>query len=293
MEKLIIMCAPNGARKTKADHPAIPITPEDLAAESARLVEAGVTMLHLHVRDDEEGHTLEVARYQEAIAAIRERVGDKLILQATSEAVGIYRPEEQMAMVEALQPEAVSLALRELAPSEAEEARFGAFLKWLMAEQIIPQYILYSPEEVRRFAKLRKNGLIPGKKVFVLFVLGKKTGNPEAASDPSQSWAKPEDLDPFLEQFEHGLKLQETLWAGCFFGGNEAACAEYAADCGGHIRIGFENNHLLSDGTVAAHNDALIHDVTEQLVDNRHPRMIARVEEVREMLKPCVQIKAA
>ena len=42
--------APNGARKTRQDHPALPITPAELAACAAACRDAGASMLHLHVR---------------------------------------------------------------------------------------------------------------------------------------------------------------------------------------------------------------------------------------------------
>ena len=118
---LIIAVAPNGARKTKADHPALPITPEELAETAARCLDAGASMIHLHVRDDDQKHSLDVSAYRAAIAAIRARVGGELIIQVTTEAVGIYTPAQQMAMVQELEPEAVSLAVRELCPDDAHE----------------------------------------------------------------------------------------------------------------------------------------------------------------------------
>jgi uncharacterized protein (DUF849 family) len=48
---VILAVAPNGARKTKADHPALPMTPEEIAMTAAACHEAGAAMIHLHVRD--------------------------------------------------------------------------------------------------------------------------------------------------------------------------------------------------------------------------------------------------
>ena len=44
----------------------------------------------------------------------------------------------------------------------------------------------------------------------------------------------------------------------CAFGRFEAACATAAALMGGHVRVGFENNILLPDGSLAADNAALV-----------------------------------
>jgi uncharacterized protein (DUF849 family) len=132
-----IAVAPNGGRRTKADHPALPLAPDELATQ---------------VRDRDGGHLLDAGAYNAAIAAIRAAVGDRLVIQITSEALGIYSPAEQMEVVRQVRPEAVSLALRELLPDESHEAGFAEFLGWLRREKIMPQIILYTPEEAARLA---------------------------------------------------------------------------------------------------------------------------------------------
>lgn len=289
MDPIIISVAPNGARKTTKDHPALPVTPQTLGQTAKSCREAGAALIHLHIRDAGQGHTLDSGIYREAIAEIRHQVGDEMIIQATSEAVGIYSPEAQMNMVLEVQPEAVSLALRELVPDPAMEETAGEFFHEVLEMGIMPQYILYSPEEVAYFSALRKRGLIPGKKVFVLFVLGKKTGSPEQAKDPSASWAKPEDLDAFLECLDgEMLEPAKTIWGVCAFGGNEQACMEYVTRCGGNPRIGFENNHLMEDGTVAADNAALIRQF---VASQSGGRLIADAHAAREMLKETLLLK--
>jgi uncharacterized protein (DUF849 family) len=158
---LILAVAPNGARKTKADHPALPMTPGEIAREAARSVEAGAAMIHLHVRDASGGHSLDPETYRDAIAAVRRETGDRLIVQVTSEAVGRYSAAEQMAMVRALKPEAVSLALKEILPEGAEEAPVAGFLAWVAREEILPQFILYDAAELARFGELVARGIIP------------------------------------------------------------------------------------------------------------------------------------
>ena len=84
--------APNGARKTKADHPALPITPKELAATASDCLDAGASMIHLHVRDAQGRHSLDAELYRTAMSAIRRAVGDQLVIQVTSEAAGVYQP---------------------------------------------------------------------------------------------------------------------------------------------------------------------------------------------------------
>ena len=243
-EPLILAVAPNGARKTRRDHPAVPITPEEIARTAAACAEAGAAMIHLHVRDAEDKHSLDVERYKAAIAAVRREVGGRLVVQVTSEAVGIYAPAEQMAMVRDLKPEAVSLAVREIVPDEAAEPAAADFLAWLRGEGILPQFILYSDEDLRRFDDLVARGVVPGGRHFLLFVLGRYTAG--QVSDPA-------DLLPFLASNE-----QAHPWAVCAFGPRETACAVTAAGLGGHARVGFENNLHLPDGSTAPDNAALV-----------------------------------
>ena len=240
----LIMVAPNGARRTKADHPALPMTPPELAMAAAACLEAGAAAIHLHVRDRDGGHTLDADAYRSALAAVHEAVGDRMVCQVTTEAVGRYSPDEQMAMVRDLRPEAVSLAVRELVPDAGHEAEAAKFFAWLVAERIHPQYIVYEAADVDRFNALRRRGVIPGGPAFLLFVLGRYTAGQQSA---------PRDLLPFL-----GAADPMDRWAMCAFGRREGVCALTAAALGGHSRVGFENNLTLSTGETAPDNAASV-----------------------------------
>ena len=246
---LVIAVAPNGARKTKADHPALPMTPGEIADTGRRCADAGASMIHLHVRDDAGEHSLSPDLYREAIAALKDDVGDRLIVQVTSEAVGRYRAEQQMEMVRDLKPQAVSLAIREILPEDADESQVAEFLKWMEGEGIQPQFILYSDEEVRRFETLVERGIVPGKHHFLLFVLGRYSK--DLTSSPS-------DLLPFLESY-----TIDCSWAVCAFGPRESACAIAAIALGGHARVGFENNLWMPDGRLAEDNASLVRIVAD------------------------------
>ncbi|MHA1599614.1 MAG: 3-keto-5-aminohexanoate cleavage protein, partial [Alphaproteobacteria bacterium] len=93
---LILTVAPNGARRGHADHPALPITPDEIGRCAAACADAGAAMIHLHVRDRDGGHSLDADAYRAAIDAVRREAGERIIVQVTSEAVGIYEPAEQM-----------------------------------------------------------------------------------------------------------------------------------------------------------------------------------------------------
>jgi uncharacterized protein (DUF849 family) len=240
-----IAVAPNGGRRTKPDHPARPQTAEELALAAAACLEAGAAMLHCHVRDREGRHILDADAYRDAIRAVRLAVGTRLVIQITTEAVGRYRPEEQMAVVRTVRPEAASLGLKELVPDSAHEAEFARFLAFMKAERIAPQIILYHPEEALLLHDMIKRGLVPFDDIPVLYVLGRYTEGQRSA---------PADLLPFLApgmpRFSHFMT--------CAFGARETACVTACALLGGHARVGFENNLFMLDGSLAPDNAALV-----------------------------------
>lgn len=268
---LMIAVAPNGARKTHADHAALPISPTEIAAEAARCRDAGAAMLHLHVRDENGAHSLDGEAYRRAIAAVQDAVGDDLIIQITTEAVGRYSPDEQIALVKALKPEAASVALKELCADGDDKG--CAFYAWAADEGIALQHILYTPEEVKRFADLVRANKISADGLNVLYVLGRY----------GDGQSQPGDLLPFLAQARDS-DLHPTTWSVCAFGSGEGAVAHTALCLGGHVRVGFENNMYLNDGTLAPDNAALVKQVADgaQLI----ARPLCRAAQARRLMGP-------
>ncbi|CAO4157106.1 beta-keto acid cleavage family enzyme [Methylorubrum extorquens] len=247
---LILANAPNGATRSKADHPALPITESEIARTAAEIAEAGAALIHVHVRDAQSRHLLDAQAYRAVTAAIRAEVGDRLVVQITSEAAGRYEAPEQMAVVRATRPEAVSLALREIVPNAEAETAAAAFFTWARRERVLLQIILYEPAEVARYADLKSRGVLGEGGDFPLFVLGRYT--------PGQV-SRPADLLPFLAASGEGV----PLWSICAFGPRENACALVAAGLGGHVRVGFENSLLAPDGHPAESNAAQIRRAAE------------------------------
>jgi len=260
------MSAPNGARRMPAEHASLPITSQQIAECASSLVAASVSVLHMHVRDENNLHTLDVSRYLDALKAVQAAIGDDMIVQVTTEAVGQFQPDEQIQMVRDLRPEAVSLALRELCADEATESTAGAFFEWLVGERIWPQYILYSVEDVVRFDRLCRKGLFADDHPFCMLVLGQYADGREG---------KVSDLVAMLD-----AGADQYPWSVCCFGRNENDAALHAASVGGHVRIGFENNVLLLDGSVAVDNTALIKQFNETRPDSL--RQAATADEIRE-----------
>ena len=265
-EPLIITVAPNGAYKQAGDHAAVPLTAASLASTAKSCLDAGAAMLHLHIRDAQGRHSLDVQGYRDALQAVKSAVGDAMVLQVTSEAARVYQAPEQIAMVQALRPEAVSVSVRELDQPAIGEAGLSAFFGWLARERVMTQVILYDVADLLRWQDLRQRGVIPEAPWFLLFVLGRYSAG---------QTSNPRDLVPFV----HAHTGPEP-WAVCAFGATEHACVTAAAALGGHVRVGFENNLQLKDSQTAPDNAALVRQATEAAFSLGRP--LASANDIRQ-----------
>ncbi|WP_420866334.1 3-keto-5-aminohexanoate cleavage protein [Ensifer aridi] len=242
--RVMVSVAPNGGRKTKADHPALPISAEELARCAAECRDAGASLIHVHVRDRQGSHLLDADAYVEATSAIRREVGKDLVVQITTEALGKYSPAEQIALVKAVRPESASIALRELIRDDGGGDAFAELLGWMTQESVVPQIILYDLADLHTLADMQARGRVTSA-VPVLFVLGRYSAAQRSA---------PVDLLPFLD----GAAPRRSHWSVCAFGPREAACVAAGAMLGGNVRVGFENNLFLPTGEIAPSNAASV-----------------------------------
>ena len=244
---VVICVAPNGARRGKTDHARIPLTAAELAAEAEAVADAGAHALHLHVRDADGKHSLDANIYRQALDAIRSRVGERLVVQVTTESVGIYAPEQQMAVIRELVPPCASVAIRELIREPAHEQAAAEFFAWAQQAGVGLQFIVYDSAEVERLVRLQASGVVSIDKPHALFVLGRKDG-----------MSSPRDLLPFVNAWP-----ADWPWTACAFGRTEPLCLAAAVALGGHVRVGFENNLLGPDGTPARDNAAAVTNIVQ------------------------------
>ncbi|SNS86650.1 3-keto-5-aminohexanoate cleavage protein [Tropicimonas sediminicola] len=244
-----LMVAPNGARRGKADHPALPITDDEIVETARACQDAGADGIHVHIRDERGRHLLDAGRYH----ALLDRLGDAvpgMYLQVTSEAAGRYEAAEQRAMMRKLKPAHVSVGLREMVrrPEDWPEAR--DFYHWAKDSGVEIQHILYSPHEVGAFAVACASGLIPGTSQAVIFVQG------SYANGSRDSIALEEYLQPLSRAGDVAFD-----WMVCAFGAEETASLVRAAELGGKARVGFENSLWNANGEVAEDNAARVREV--------------------------------
>ena len=235
--RLTVPVRPNG------DHADLPLAPAELVRTAETCMEAGAGMMHFHVRDRHGRHSLDHRLYGPVLKELESAVGGKMVLQVSSESAGIYRPAEQIEQMKRLAPHCLSCGLRELIKDRQDYAVGYDFFSQLFRTGVLVQLILYSPEDVEWYETLCDEGVIPGDKHLLLFVIGRY----------GQDAGEQEDLRLYLR----ALKRQSP-WMACGFGQAEHSVMVQAATSGGHVRVGFENNHHLPDGLPAPDNAALV-----------------------------------
>ncbi|MDK3020131.1 3-keto-5-aminohexanoate cleavage protein [Pseudodonghicola flavimaris] len=246
-----LMVAPNGATKSKADHPALPIALEEITAEARACLAAGAGALHLHLRDDAGGHLLDSGAYAEALTHLAAEVPG-LALQITTEAAGLYHPAHQRYVALHSGATMVSVALRENIRDSGTAAR--RFYECCAERGIAVQHILYDRADAEVLTHVLPPALLRDRGLQLLFVLGRYTAGQQ--SDPGM-------LAPFLDWVAaEGLSPD---WAVCAFGQGETACLVAAAQRGGKCRVGFENALVHPDGQRAGSNAERVTEVTAAL----------------------------
>ena len=246
----IVMAAPNGARKTHADHANVPVSIAATVAEAAECRAAGASVLHAHVRGDNNEHVLDTGRYRELIAEMSAQVPDMLI-QVTSEAVGRYTPEEQTRVIREVNPDMASMCLREITDQFTRTDLAREFFAWCDDNAVHVQHIVFSREELEQWFAHREQGIIPESQRCLMLVLGRYTADQQSS---------PADLDEFLQHDLSGFD-----WFTCAFGKREQDCALHAIESGGHARVGFENNLFLPNGDLADSTAELVGSLVANL----------------------------
>ena len=197
-----LMVAPNGARKTKKDHPNLPITISEIVEEACICFSHGANAIHAHVRDKNGSHSLDTGLYNELIKELKVKVPD-LAVQITTEAVGKYSPNEQFEVVKKLSPESASVAFTEMLPDIKDYKLAKKFYEFSIDNNIQVQHILYSFEDLRHFIQAIKLKIIPSLNLQVLYVLGRYDKDFQSRT---------EDLNPFIQEHKKIIsKIQMGL----------------------------------------------------------------------------------
>ncbi|MFX1374205.1 MAG: 3-keto-5-aminohexanoate cleavage protein [Promethearchaeota archaeon] len=271
MEKLIITGAICGAEVTKEHNANVPYTVEEIGREAESAYNAGASIIHLHVREDDGTPTQSKERFQTCIEEIMKRCPDVIIQPSTGGALGMSNEER-------LQPIYLDPP-PELATLDCGTMNFGGddiFVNTentiiYFAEEMNKRHIKYELEcfdkgMVDMVLRLHNKGYIK-KPLHFNFVLGVIGGIS----------ATPRDLNFLVESIPEG-----STYTVCAIGKYEFPIVSLSIEKGGHARVGFEDNVYLSKGVLAKSNGELVKKVVK--IANENGREIASPKEARKIL---------
>lgn len=272
MDKLIITCAPAGAEVTKADNPAVPYGPEEIAASGLAAIEAGASMLHLHARDHTGTPSQDPALFKEIFRRIKSHANP--ILQISTGGAVTASTEERLAPLN--DPDIVSLL--EMASFTCGTVNFGddvfmnspqfllALAQKLKATGIKPEIEVFEAGMITNALRLARRGELahPLHFDFVLGVPGGMTGG--------------------LKQL---LFLVDSLpalctWSVAGVGPHQLPLATAAILLGGHVRVGLEDNLYYRKGELAESNAQLVARIVR--LARELGREVATPDEARAIL---------
>jgi len=271
---VVVTVAPTGAEVTRADNPALPHTPAEIAEDVLACAEAGASVCHLHVREEDGSPSSRAELFVDVVERIRER---SPIITMVSTGGAVWMPmEERMTGLEA-QPD--------LAGVETGSMNFGedAFVTVPAdARRVVErtrelgiglEAEMFDVGHVVAGARMLERGELPTPlRANVVF------GVP-GGIDPT-----PEGLDAMLRPLPHG-----THWSITAVGRHQRRMLAIALLRGaGGIRVGFEDGVYLRRGVLASSNAELVADAVE--LAQTLGRRVATIEEARELLACPVRV---
>jgi uncharacterized protein (DUF849 family) len=267
----IISVAITGSLPKKKDNPAVPITVAEQVESTQAAYEAGATLVHLHVRNDDETPTSSAERFALVLDGIRRHCPGMITQVSTGGRSGAGR--ERGGMLH-LRPDMASLATGSVNFPTRVYDNAPDLVDWLATEMktygIKPEVEAFDLSMIFQAVALQKAGKIEGP-LHIQFVMGIKN-------------AMPVDREVFEFYVRTLARLApDATWTGAGIGKEQLTLAKWSLELGGHCRTGLEDNVRLDRDTLAPSNAALV----KQVVDlcDAYGRKPATVDEARRMLR--------
>lgn len=271
--RVILTVACTGAWPQKSDTPYIPLTPQEQADEIVRCCEAGASIAHIHVRDEESQASMDFDQFAETVRLVRARC-DIVINLTTSGGLGLS-DEIRMKPFQLLRPEMGSFDAGTMNWAHStifeNSPRFLEKLAVSMNEcQVKPEFEIFDAGMIYNVLYYMKKGLIEGNPHFQ-FVLGA----------PGGMTAEVRNLMFLLDTCKQHLGDNFT-WSALGIGRGHLPIVLAALALGGNVRVGMEDNILYRKGELAQSNTWFVERVKRLAAEV--DKTIATPDETRAML---------
>lgn len=261
--KTIISCAVTGNLVRPDQHPALPVTPLQIATAAIEASRAGAAIVHIHVRDPETGRpSRELVLFREVVERIRDAQSDILINLTTGEGgrfvpseddpkiagpgTTLVHPLERVAHVLELKPDICSLDFNTMNSGGQAVINTPANVR-KMAAAIVeagvkPELEVFDSGDIHMANDMIAEGLLPGRPFFQI-VTGVKYG---CASTPEAI------------AYMKSILPAGAAWSAFGIGRHEFPVLAVARAMGGHVRVGMEDNIYIRRGELVRDNAQLV-----------------------------------
>ncbi|MGI9350443.1 MAG: 3-keto-5-aminohexanoate cleavage protein [Rhizobiaceae bacterium] len=267
----IICVAITGSVPQKSDNPALPISISEQVESTQEAFEAGATIAHCHVRNEDGSTTSDPDKFSHLGEELKKHCPGMIIQYSTGGRSGTG--SERGGMLP-LKPDMASLTVgSNNFPTRVYENP-PSLVDWLASEMLAhgvkPEIEAFDLSHIHQAAAMERDGRIKGP-LHIQFVMGVKN-------------AMPADRPTFEFYVETVKRLcPEATWCGAGIGRNQKVVNEWSLQLGGHTRTGLEDNVRLDKETLAPSNAALVKLAVE--LCEKYERPVADWRKAREILR--------
>ena len=271
MSKPCIICvAITGSVPRKEDNPAVPITVSEQVESTQAAFEAGATICHAHVRNDDQTTSSDPEKFAWLKEGLEKHCPGMIIQFSTGGRSGAG--QERGGMLP-LRPDMASLTVgSNNFPTRVYENP-PDLVDWLASEMIAydikPEIEAFDLSHIFQAAKMQEDGRLKGP-AYVQFVMGVKNAMP----------VDREVFDFYLRTMQR--LLPDSEWCAAGIARHQIEVNEWCVAAGGHARTGLEDNIRMNRETLAPSNAALVERVVE--LCERYERPAATTAEARAIL---------
>ena len=266
----IICVAITGSLPNKNNNPAVPISIEEQIESTHQAFEAGATIAHCHVRDDEGKPTSDPERFARLKEGLERHCPGMIVQLSTGGRSGAGRDRGGML---SLSPDMASLSVgSNNFPTRVYE-NSPDLVDWLASEMLLhdvkPEIEAFDLGHIVQATRMAADGRLRGP-LYVQFVMGVQNSMPAD--------------EPIFDFYIKTLKrlAPDAQWCAAGIGPAQLTINEWAISKGGHTRTGLEDNVRLDRERLAPSNAALV----QRAVDlcEKYERPVATWQQARELL---------
>jgi uncharacterized protein (DUF849 family) len=267
----IICVAITGSLPRKSNNPAVPISIAEQVESTQAAFEAGASIVHAHVRNDDETPSSDPEKFARLKEGLERHCPGMIIQFSTGGRSGAGKSRGGMLP---LKPDMASLSVgSNNFPTRVYENP-PDLVDWLASEMqtygIKPEIEAFDLSHILKAAQMVSEGQLDAPP-YVQFVMGVKNAMP----------ADKHVFDYYVQTVKR-LFGPTAPWCAAGIGAKQGLLNEWAIEAGGHARTGLEDNVRLDRNTLAPSNAALVSRTVE--ICDKFERPVASWQEARQIL---------